>query len=170
MNVMLTSCGLETKALEAQFKKMLKKTPEEAKAIFIPTAATSAGAIEVLPKCMNDLLKCGIKGENIFVYDLYDNLTAEFLEQYDIIYLCGGSPEYLLRRINQSCFGKHIHAFIERNGLVLGVKRGEYYLCRKPYGSSGSASLCSGCTLRQKQLRKARKIRHERKKANPIGK
>ena len=28
-------------------------------ALFIPTAAIDAGAIEVLPKCMNDLLKCG---------------------------------------------------------------------------------------------------------------
>lgn len=124
MNVMLTSCGLETKAIEAQFLKMLKKSPEEAKAIFIPTAANSAGAIEMLPKCMNDLLKCGIKDENIFVYDLYDSLTEDFLKQYDIIYLCGGSPEYLLRRINQSGFDKHINAFIERGGFVLGVSAG----------------------------------------------
>ncbi len=32
----------------------------EVKALFIPTAAIDAGAIEVLPKCMIDLLKCGI--------------------------------------------------------------------------------------------------------------
>lgn len=124
MNVMLTSCGLETKAIEARFLKMLKKSPEEAKAIFIPTAANSAGAIEVLPKCLNDLLKCGIKSENIFVYDLYDSLTEEFLKQYDIIYLCGGSPEYLLRRINESGFDKCLNAFIEWGGLVIGVSAG----------------------------------------------
>ncbi len=33
------------------------KEPEDTKAIFIPTAVIGADAIEVLLKCMNDLLK-----------------------------------------------------------------------------------------------------------------
>ena len=37
--------------------------PADTKALFIPTAAIDAEAIEVLPKCMNDLLKCGILKE-----------------------------------------------------------------------------------------------------------
>ncbi len=61
MNVLLTSCGLETETIEKAFKNMLPKSPSEIKAIFIPTAANFADAIEVLPKCLNDLLKCGIK-------------------------------------------------------------------------------------------------------------
>ena len=47
MNVLLASCGSET------------------------------DAIEVLPKCLNDLLKCGIAKENIFVYDLHDEANDE---------------------------------------------------------------------------------------------
>ena len=34
------------------FVKMLGKVVSEVKALFIPTAAIDAGAIEVLPKCM----------------------------------------------------------------------------------------------------------------------
>lgn len=36
-----------------------------AKALFVPVLAVNAGAIAVLPKCMNDLLSCSIREENI---------------------------------------------------------------------------------------------------------
>ena len=60
MRVMLTSCGLETQKIKDCFLTMLGKEGAKAKALFIPTAAIDADAIEVLPKCMNDLLKCGM--------------------------------------------------------------------------------------------------------------
>ena len=69
MRVMLTSCGLETEQIKEHFLRMLGKESAETKALFIPTAAIDADAIEVLPKCMNDLLKCGIPKENIKVFD-----------------------------------------------------------------------------------------------------
>ena len=39
MNVLLTSCGLETDVIEQIFQKMLNKEPTQVKAMFIPTAA-----------------------------------------------------------------------------------------------------------------------------------
>ena len=104
MNVLLTSCGLETKQIENALKNMFVKPLSEVKAMFIPTAADSPDAVEVLPKCLNDLLKIGIKRENIFVYDLYDELDKRDCESYDLMYLCGGNPDYLLRRINECGF------------------------------------------------------------------
>ena len=124
MNVLLTSCGFETKVIEQEFLKMLYKAPSQIKAIFIPTAAISPDAIEVLPKCLNDLLKCGIVRENIFVYDLHDTVDADLFEVYDVIYLCGGDPTYLLRRIREHGFDKELKTFIERGGVVVGVSAG----------------------------------------------
>lgn len=98
MNVILTSCGLETQRIEKLFTDMLPKSPSETKAIFIPTAANSPDAIDVLSKCLNDLVKCGIKRDNIFVYDLHDAIENNIINNHDVIYLCGGSPDYLLRR------------------------------------------------------------------------
>lgn len=63
MKVLLTSAGLETEELKAYFVKMIGKDMSSVKALFIPTAAVDAGAIEVLPKCMHDLLKCGFPDE-----------------------------------------------------------------------------------------------------------
>lgn len=124
MNVLLTSCGLETEIIENTFKDMLTKPPAEIKAMFIPTAANFADAIEVLPKCLNDLLKCGISRENIFVYDLHDTLEYNIRDVYNVIYLCGGNPEYLLRRINENKFREQLLKFISDGGIVVGVSAG----------------------------------------------
>lgn len=123
MNVLLTSCGLETKVIERAFLDMLSKSSSEIRALFIPTAANSPDAIEVLPKCLNDLLKCGIKRENIFVYDLHDTIE-DINKNYDVIYLCGGSSEYLLRRINEQGFRDKLLEFINYGGVVIGVSAG----------------------------------------------
>ena len=52
MRLMLTSCGLETEKIRDHFLKMLGKDPRDTRALFIPTAAIDADAIDVLSKCM----------------------------------------------------------------------------------------------------------------------
>ncbi len=124
MRVMLTSCGLETENAQDQFLKMLGKDAANSKALFIPTAAIDADAIFVLPKCMQDLLKCGISKENIHVFDLHQDMPLEVLETYDVVYLCGGQTSYLLRRINDSGFRKTLLSYIQNGGFVIGVSAG----------------------------------------------
>lgn len=60
MRVLLTSADLETEEIKECFANMIDKEMRSVKALFIPTAAVDPGAIAVLPKCMNDLRKCGI--------------------------------------------------------------------------------------------------------------
>ena len=124
MRVMLTSCGLETKKIEESFLEFLGKVPEQANALFIPTAAIDADAIEVLPKCMNDLLKVGIPKQNIRVFDLHQNMPIDELKTYDVVYLTGGRTSYLLERINDSGFRKTLLTYIKDNGFVIGVSAG----------------------------------------------
>ena len=102
--ILLTSNGLETELLENTFLDLIEKEPQKAKILFIPTAATYADAVLVLPKCMNDLLRVGIHKENIVVYDIHSALSEKELEEYDAIYFTGGDPSYLLQRINDSGF------------------------------------------------------------------
>lgn len=124
MRVLLTSAGLETEEIKECFMNMAGKDMSCVKALFIPTAAIDAGAIGVLPKCMNDLLKCGIPENNIKVYDLHIGMEIEELQQYDVIYLCGGNTHYLLERINDTNFNKTLMEYINNNGLVIGVSAG----------------------------------------------
>ena len=124
MRVLLTSAGLETEEIRECFVDMVGKDMSLVKALFIPTAAIDVGAIDVLPKCMNDLLKCGILDKNIGVYDLHDGMEFKKLQQYDVVYFCGGNTHYLLERINATRFNKPLIEYINDNGLVIGVSAG----------------------------------------------
>ena len=116
MRILLTSAGLETEEIKECFVEMAGKEMSLVNALFIPTAAIDVDAIEVLPKCMNDLLKCGVLGKNIDVFDLHARMEFEKLQQYDVVYLCGGNTRYLLERINAIRFHKSLMEYINDNG------------------------------------------------------
>ncbi len=137
MRVLLTSAGLETEEIKECFMKMLGKEASEVKALFIPTAAVDAGAIKVLPKCMNDLLKCGIRNENIRVFDLHEGMDIEELQKYDAVYLCGGNTAYLLERVNATSFNLSLMEYIKRNGMVIGVSAGSLIFANNLVGNLG---------------------------------
>lgn len=137
MNILLTSCGLETVTIERAFMNMLTIEPSKVKAMFIPVAAISPDAIEVLPKCLNDLLRCGIRRENIIVNDLHDCIGDDLNEQFHVIYLCGGDSAYLLSRINEQGFNKKLTAFIDHGGIVVGVSAGSVIFANNIPGNLG---------------------------------
>lgn len=129
MRVLLTSAGLETEEIKKRFVSMIGKDMSLVRALFIPTAAIDADAIDVLPKCMHDLLKCGIPNQNIDVFDLHVTMELEKLQQYDVVYLCGGNTRHLLDRINDTGFRKSLMAYIRDNGMVIGVSAGSLIFC-----------------------------------------
>ena len=137
MRVMLTSCGLETKKIEETFIEFLGKTPEQTNALFIPTAAIDADAIEVLPKCMNDLLKVGIPKQNVQVFDLHQNMPVDELKTYDAVYLTGGRTSYLLERMNDTGFSETLRTYIRNNGFVIGVSAGSIIFTNNLPGNLG---------------------------------
>ena len=137
MRLMLTSCGLETEKIRDHFLKMLGKDPRDTRALFIPTAAIDADAIDVLPKCMEDLLKCGIPKENIRVFDLHADIPEEEMKTIDVIYFCGGRTAYLLERINDSGFRETLLSYIRENGFVIGVSAGSIIFANNLPGNLG---------------------------------
>lgn len=137
MRVLLTSAGLETEEIKGYFIKMTGKDMSMVKALFIPTAAMDAGAIEVLPKCMNDLIKCGIQDKNIKVYDLHIGMGLEELLQYDVVYLCGGNTAYLLERVRETDFHTTLKEYIKANGMIIGVSAGNLIFANNLAGNLG---------------------------------
>ena len=137
MRVLLTSAGLETQEIQDKFVKLVNKDMTSVKAIFIPTAAIDADEIKVLPKCINDLLKCGIRSENIKVYDMHRGMDIEELSSYDVVYLCGGNTQYLLQRIQETEFHKTLSEYVEADGVVLGVSAGSIIFANNLPGNLG---------------------------------
>ena len=124
--ILLTSSGFENKRVMEVFLNLFDKDPINLKALFIPTAANDADAIAVLPKCMNDLLNAGISEKNITVFDLHRNMEIEELNHYDLVYFTGGSPHYLLDRINSTGFNLSLREFVDKGGVYVGVSAGSW--------------------------------------------
>jgi len=141
--VLLTSSGLENKRVEERFLALLGKAPAQTQALFLPTAATDAGAISVLPKCMNDLLNLGVPAENVTVFDLHRALSYRELCAFDLIYVTGGDPAYLLDRINDSGFRAPLQQYVTERGVYLGVSAGSVVAVNNMEGNLGYVN----CTL-----------------------
>lgn len=124
MDLILTSCGLETQEIQKAFENMLPKSPDKIRAMFITTAAIYPDAVDVLPKCLADLTKCGIDRKNITVYDMHERFTGNIFDSFDVVYICGGDPYYLMRRINEQGFNDRLMDYIRHDGVVLGVSAG----------------------------------------------
>ncbi|MDR2932123.1 MAG: Type 1 glutamine amidotransferase-like domain-containing protein [Oscillospiraceae bacterium] len=124
--ILLTSSGFETEQILKAFLGLFEKAPSDIKALFVPTAANApdSDGIGVLPKCMNDLLKSGIPRKNISIFDLHCNMSFEELKAYDVIYFTGGSPQYLIQRINDTEFNVSLHQYIDNGGVYVGVSAG----------------------------------------------
>ena len=124
MKILLTSAGFETKAIRDAFLGFIGKEPNKIKALFIPTAAIFPAAIAVLPKCMDDLLNIGIPAKNIKVFDLHRSMTVGELSEFDAVYFTGGSPQYLLDRINDTGFNMSLSDYVNNGGVYIGVSAG----------------------------------------------
>ncbi len=122
--LLLTSTGLATPKIREAFLELLGKAPEQAKALFIPTAAIDEEAKAVLPKCFGDLTGIGFSKQNIVTYDLDRPMDLEELSEYDTVYFCGGSTEYLLERVKASGFAGSLDRALERGLLYVGVSAG----------------------------------------------
>ena len=144
--LLLTSTGFSNKAFEKLFLEQVKKPVEQIRAIFVPTAANSDDAREVLPGCLQDLTDAGILPENIFVYHLgylmsnghpraysagqadipsmFRLLSPDEMRQYDAIYFCGGDPTYLLSEVIRTGFADILKQAVENGLFYIGVSAG----------------------------------------------
>ena len=122
--ILLTSTGFNNKKFEKLFLSYIQKPVIEIKAIFVPTAAIDDAAKVMLPYCMQDLTNAGLLPENILTYDLDYLLDFEEAQQYDAIYFCGGSPEYLLNAINRIGFNQILCKLVETGMFYIGVSAG----------------------------------------------
>ena len=122
--ILLTSTGFENKNIEKKFIELLNKRTDEAKVLFIITAAIDPDAVRILSGCLDDLTNCGIKDENITIYDLHKIIPEEELNQFDAIYVCGGSTKHLVSRMEEIDFKHIVEKYLDNGGIYVGVSAG----------------------------------------------
>ncbi len=145
-NVFLTSGGL-TEPIKKVFLDRIGKKPGEIKVLFLPAAASYRDdAREGIAVTIFELQNMGIRLKNIDAYNLdyilsknysrtysqyvknvppqYRLMEVEELLEYDVIFVCGGYSEFLLKQINRTGFDAVMKEAIERGLFYIGVSAG----------------------------------------------
>lgn len=122
--ILLTSTGFDNENIKNKFIELLNTDIKNVKVLFIITAANDPDAVRILSGCLDDLTKCGITDENIKVYDMHKPITQEEINQYNAIYVCGGSTKYLVERMDEIKFKTTIDKYISQGGIYVGVSAG----------------------------------------------
>lgn len=122
--LLLTSAGFENPKIGRLFLKLVKKPANEIKVIFIPAAAITGEEKYYVKKSEEELLSAGIKHQNIKVLELEREIPYKDVENFDVIYVCGGNTFYLLNQVRNTGFDKTIKECVKNGKLYVGVSAG----------------------------------------------
>ena len=128
--IILTSTGFTNRNIKDRFLELVKIPVDKIKAIFIPTAAITEDAKGMIPICKDQLLNAGILEDNICTYDLDRIMRCDEICNFNAIYVCGGNPQHLLSKMNETEFYLPLKKFLDNGGVYLGVSAGSIVLSK----------------------------------------
>ena len=127
MPLLLTSTGLSTTAVINQLEKMYPLN-EQTKVAIITTASPQKADNRFALKAKQDFQKLGVSEKRIRFFD-FDQDDADELRNFELIYISGGNPYYLLQAMNQVPAIKEIfQQILQRSGVIIGVSAGALVL------------------------------------------
>lgn len=124
MKAVLTSTGFDNEKIKDIFLDMLDKPANKVKALFVPAALTQEQQKEYAQCFLDDLLKAGIKSENIDTYTLNEPMGEQKAKDYDVMYFSGGDPNLLMKKLTDVEFTNSIKAFLDNGGIYFGASAG----------------------------------------------
>lgn len=126
MKLFLTSSGLSNKKIEEAFLQLLSKNIEAINVCIIPTAAKEMKSNH--PRIIQAkaiFMSLGVKKIDCLDIEVED---AEKLCRYDVIYIGGGDPVYLLEKLMDSGAGNVVKRIAESGVIIIGVSAGSLVL------------------------------------------
>lgn len=127
--LLLTSTGLANKNITNQFLQIIDKPVSQIKIIFVPTASRSEEELKYVEESKKELLDLGILENNIKTLNLDKPVSFTEVEDFDVIYVCGGNTFYLLKKVRETGFDKVIVEFAKTGKLYFGVSAGSILVC-----------------------------------------
>lgn len=148
-HLFLTSSGLSEK-MKKMFADSMKKSLKEMRILYIPTAGYETDdAREGFAVCLDELVKMGIRYDNIFIYNLelllskeYKRiysahignpamvsrlLTIEELGEFDAVFVSGGDSAVLCREMVRTGFDEVLKRAIDGGLVYVGISAGSMY-------------------------------------------
>ena len=117
--LLLTSTGLANQNITNQFLQIIDKPVSQIKIIFVPTASRTDEEIKYVHESKKELLDLGILENNIKILNLDSPVSFQEVEDFDVIYVCGGNTFYLLKKVRETGFDKIIIEFAKTDKLYL---------------------------------------------------
>ena len=127
--LLLTSTGLANQNITNQFLQIIDKPVSQIKIIFVPTASRTDEEIKYVHESKKELLDLGILENNIKILNLDSPVSFQEVEDFDVIYVCGGNTFYLLKKVRETGFDKIIIEFAKTDKLYFGVSAGSILVC-----------------------------------------
>jgi len=127
--LLLTSTGLANQNITDQFLQIIDKPVSQIKIIFVPTASRSDEELKYVDESKKELLDLGIFENNIKTLNLDKPVSFQEVEDFDVIYVCGGNTFYLLKKVRETGFDKVIIEFAKTDKLYFGVSAGSILVC-----------------------------------------
>ena len=127
--LLLTSTGLANQNITNQFLQIIDKPVSQIKIIFVPTASRSEEELKYVNESKKELLDLGILENNIKTLNLDKPVSFQEVEDFDVIYVCGGNTFYLLKKVKETGFDKVIIKFAKTGKLYFGVSAGSILVC-----------------------------------------
>lgn len=127
--LLLTSTGLANQKITNQFLQIIDKPVSQIKIIFVPTASRSEEELKYVDESKKELLDLGILENNIKTLNLNKPASFQEVEDFDVIYVCGGNTFYLLKKVRETGFDKVIIEFAKTDKLYFGVSAGSILVC-----------------------------------------
>lgn len=127
--ILLTSGGIRFQPVADAFVKLLPKKPSETRMAHIMTATKMARHLTYLEQDIAAFKKLGLLYEDIDIEGKTADELRTILKDFDVIYVQGGDPYYLLKYIKLSGFDVVVKELIAAGKLYVGVSAGSYVAC-----------------------------------------
>ncbi len=126
MKLILTSNGYkESPGIGVRLLEFLNKDPSHIKVFLV----TIGGAPHFVEEEISQLEDLEIKRENVFVFEM--NEEAWNLQDFDLVYVCGGNTFEYLYKMDETGLREKIIDFLKKGGVYFGVSAGSILAC--PY-------------------------------------
>lgn len=126
MSVLLTSSGLQADVVQDAFVRMLPQQPSALRAVIVTTASVQWKERNKHAVCTQDYLST--LGFTCCNFLDVETEPAESLRGYDVIYLNGGNPFFLLHHLRRSGAGNILKEMLGGRLLLVGASAGAVVL------------------------------------------
>ena len=124
-NIFLTSNGFFTDLIKAEFLSALNEKGLDPKAVIITTASRHKEKNKYAIKAKKDFIEMGVNQVEFLDLEFEE---SNQLKQYNIIYINGGNPFYLLYHVRKSGADAILKELSKQNTLFVGVSAGSVIL------------------------------------------